>query len=324
MNTRHLHYALAIEQYGQLSIAASKVGVSQPILSRYLIKEEERIGRPIFERIGRTYVPTAAGRIYLESARKILELQSQTNYTIRQLAGLPTEHVRVALTPHHGARVIAQVYPQMIQRYGNLMLDLVEGYSESLLHSLRTGKASMLLNFYQPGLLPGTKAAIYMRCELRLMVPAYHPIAAHGSTDIGNPPRISPEDFMRLQDIPFACFGTQTFSGHIIQQVLKATSFSPITTFTSNNALTIRALLETGLYAGFNLAMYDRALPDMVYFLPPYEVPYYMAAGIYMQEHQETEAERYLAYLHYRLMLHNACGTEEINPMMERLLEEFD
>lgn len=83
-------------------------------------------------------------------------------------------------------------------------------------------------------------------------------------------------------------------------------------------------MLKSGLYAGFILNMDRRKIQDMVYFLPPVSIPHYMAGAIFSAEHQPTEAERYLAYLHFKLMEQESRYTPFKNTLMKEFIQEFE
>ncbi|HEV7455884.1 MAG TPA: hydrogen peroxide-inducible genes activator [Roseococcus sp.] len=60
MNLRDLRYILAIAEHGQFSRAAEACGISQPTLSVQIRKLEEALGVTLFERGGKSVVPTEA------------------------------------------------------------------------------------------------------------------------------------------------------------------------------------------------------------------------------------------------------------------------
>lgn len=76
MNTKHLDYIGIIAQAGNLSDAADRLGVTQPILSRYIARVERNLGVQIFIKNEHRYVLTEAGCIYLEAINQIKELQT--------------------------------------------------------------------------------------------------------------------------------------------------------------------------------------------------------------------------------------------------------
>ena len=77
MDRREIEYVIVIAQEKTLSKAADRLFVSQPALSRFLLKLEDELGLPLFERRKRQLIPTYAGELYLATARSILQLQQK-------------------------------------------------------------------------------------------------------------------------------------------------------------------------------------------------------------------------------------------------------
>ena len=77
MNTKHFDYFIAIAQTGSLSHASRRLGVSQPVLSRYLSGLEGELGIPLFLWDKRKLHITEAGEIYLSGVLRMKELQTR-------------------------------------------------------------------------------------------------------------------------------------------------------------------------------------------------------------------------------------------------------
>jgi LysR family transcriptional activator of nhaA len=71
LNYHHLRYFRAIARERSLTRAAAQLHVSPSALSIQLRQLEERLGQPLFERVGRTLALTEAGRIALDYAETI-------------------------------------------------------------------------------------------------------------------------------------------------------------------------------------------------------------------------------------------------------------
>jgi LysR family transcriptional activator of nhaA len=71
LNYHHLRYFRAIARERSLTRAAAQLHVSPSALSIQLRQLEERLGQPLFERVGRTLTLTEAGRIALDYAETI-------------------------------------------------------------------------------------------------------------------------------------------------------------------------------------------------------------------------------------------------------------
>lgn len=78
MNFRKLRYFCVVAEEGSISKAAEKLFVAQPALSRQISELEEEIGTPLFHRLARGIALTAAGKVFLEDANKLLAQMDQT------------------------------------------------------------------------------------------------------------------------------------------------------------------------------------------------------------------------------------------------------
>ena len=85
MNLKEQQYIVTLANYGNMTQAAKKLGVTQPALSSYLSSVENGLGFPLFERTGRRLIPTYLGEVYLEKARKILALGEEFQQQVGQV-----------------------------------------------------------------------------------------------------------------------------------------------------------------------------------------------------------------------------------------------
>ena len=83
MKLREYEYMLAIAQEANMTRAAQRLYISQPALSKLLASVESELGVQLFRQENRRMIPTAAGKIYLENAEKILSLNHDMERTVR-------------------------------------------------------------------------------------------------------------------------------------------------------------------------------------------------------------------------------------------------
>src|SRR6201997_4843389 len=73
MELRHLRYFVAVGEEEHYGRAAQRLHLAQPALSRQIRDLEEEIGFRLFDRLPRGVKLSAAGKLFLSDARRILQ-----------------------------------------------------------------------------------------------------------------------------------------------------------------------------------------------------------------------------------------------------------
>src|SRR5262249_22909552 len=105
LEVRDLRLVNAVAEHGTLTRAGVALHVTQSALSHQLADLEDRLGAPIFSRIGRRMVLTPAGERLRESARSILALLARAEDDVRGAAGSREGMIRLSTecyTCYHG------------------------------------------------------------------------------------------------------------------------------------------------------------------------------------------------------------------------------
>src|SRR5919202_2151883 len=77
MDTRQLAAFCAVVERKSFSLAADRLGVTQPAVSQQVRALEERLGRRLLDRSGRRVEPTESGLRLYRSAQRVLEAERQ-------------------------------------------------------------------------------------------------------------------------------------------------------------------------------------------------------------------------------------------------------
>lgn len=86
LNYHHLRYFREVAHTGHLGRAAGRMNVAQSALSIQIKQLEDRLGHPLFDRIGRGLVLTEAGRIALDHADRIFGAGEELLATLNRTA----------------------------------------------------------------------------------------------------------------------------------------------------------------------------------------------------------------------------------------------
>src|SRR5215218_8020891 len=77
MDTRQLASFCTVVEQQSFSLAAERLGVTQPAISLQVRSLEKRLGRQLLDRSGRRVEPTEAGLRLYRSAQRLLALEEQ-------------------------------------------------------------------------------------------------------------------------------------------------------------------------------------------------------------------------------------------------------
>src|SRR6516162_4149116 len=102
MELRHLRYFVAIGEEGNYRRAAQRLSVAQTALSTQIQDLEAELGFQLFDRLPRGVKLSAAGRMFLEDARRILQQVSEAAARAARVArGQSGTHVESAIAAVH-------------------------------------------------------------------------------------------------------------------------------------------------------------------------------------------------------------------------------
>jgi LysR family transcriptional regulator, regulator for metE and metH len=85
LEIRHLRMVAAVAASGSVTRAASEVHLTQSAVSHQLRDIEDRLGTPLFLRVGKRMIPTAAGERVLATARRVLDEIAAAEDDVRRI-----------------------------------------------------------------------------------------------------------------------------------------------------------------------------------------------------------------------------------------------
>ena len=92
---RWKHYVLEVYKERSFSKAAQNLFISQPSLSARIKKIEEELGTTLFDRSSCPLQLTESGRIYIEAAQEIAQIEQNVENHINSLNTLKTGHISI-------------------------------------------------------------------------------------------------------------------------------------------------------------------------------------------------------------------------------------
>lgn len=152
MVTSTLQYLLAIVEHGNISRAAESLFISQPALSRHLVRVEKSLGAPLINRNTKPFTLTAQGQRYRDYLQSIEQLNRQLHVDLSGINTQDLEVINLGLTMWRSSEVVPNVIRDFLARYPNARLYIDEGSNSDLLAGLRSRRLDFgILNSVRPG-----------------------------------------------------------------------------------------------------------------------------------------------------------------------------
>ena len=97
MELRHLRYFVAVADYGGITLAAERLNIAQPAVSRQIRDLEAELGVDLLVREGRRVILSDAGRAFAERARAVLAASRDAAEEARRISRGEVGHLRIGL-----------------------------------------------------------------------------------------------------------------------------------------------------------------------------------------------------------------------------------
>lgn len=131
MDWNHIKALLAVLDAGSLSAAARQLGLAQPTLGRQITALERSLGVTLFERTGRTLLPTEAARQLGAHAREMGQAAGRLMLAATAQSEAIEGQVRVAASDAVAAHVLPPVLRHLRQVAPGITVDVVASNSIS-------------------------------------------------------------------------------------------------------------------------------------------------------------------------------------------------
>jgi len=143
MNLAPFEYLLTLAELKNFSRAADALYISQPSLSKYITNLEDRLGVKLIERSTSHFELTYAGEIFVDAARRIVDLRDGLIRQIEDIKDLKKGRVIVGMPRHRGTLFLPSMLPVFYERYPGIEVAIVEGSSAELEDATVQGKTDI-------------------------------------------------------------------------------------------------------------------------------------------------------------------------------------
>lgn len=257
-------YAITIAEEKSLLKAAQKLYITPSALSQAVARKEAELGTTLFVRSRNGWLPTAAGEVYLNMARRIDAIREKTYLDIRMLNTKDSPPVKIGMSAGHNADMFATILPQFMDRFPGSKIILEETPVLETIDRLRAGTIDV---GFATSAFPIPNMALHRLATERfvLSVPKSDPLSGYsGNIKAGEQLPTVPLSLFR--DHEFMCMQEGTTFRSAVDEMFKIAGFRPNMIFESSSMQTIRHLAMSGYAVTIMPAQYAETSGGSVYF----------------------------------------------------------
>ena len=142
---KNIQYILEVARCGGITKAANKLYITPSALSRFVQARENELNVLLFHRVGKRFVPTEAGKYYIQKCREIEQLQLELNQQMQHFANISNKVIQIGVQPSFSTVVLDKVLPVFRKTYPDMKIVLQEYSAANLMEMLRRQEVDVIL-----------------------------------------------------------------------------------------------------------------------------------------------------------------------------------
>jgi DNA-binding transcriptional LysR family regulator len=236
MDIPNIRAFLAVADTSSFSLAAERLYLTQPAVSKRITALESELGTTLFDRIGRQVTLTEAGRTLFPRARQIVEAVEDSRRVLSNLSDRVEGQLTFGTSHHIGLHHLPPVLRAYAVRYPQVELDIRFMESEEASAAVAQGELELAL-----ATLPATaQAPLVLETvwddPLAFAVAANHPLASEKRPALE-----------KLAHWPAVLPKRGTVTRELVEELFAEHNAALVTKLSTNYLETIKMLVSVGL-----------------------------------------------------------------------------
>lgn len=172
---QEMKYIYQIYEDGSFSKAAEHLFITQPALSIAISKIESALGMALFDRRHHPLQPTAVGKIYIDTIRKMKDLENDLECQINDMRDLNSGVLKIGGSHYLNAYILPEILTGFTKKHPGIQIELVEESSTVLADMLSERKLDFTFSCNEDFMSNFERYAVFYDSIL-LAVPKTHEI----------------------------------------------------------------------------------------------------------------------------------------------------
>jgi len=143
MDIKQLEIFTKIVELKSFSKAAEAIYLTQPTVSGHIQSLEEELGQRLLDRLGREVVPTKAGKVLYEYAKKMVGLRDEAGQALDQLMGRMKGEIVIGGSTIPGEYLLPAIIGRFREKYPEITVVLKIGDTADIVNRVLAGECEV-------------------------------------------------------------------------------------------------------------------------------------------------------------------------------------
>ncbi len=236
MELNELNAFVEVAETGSFSLAAERLYLTQPAVSKRIAALEQKLDTRLFDRIGRKIGLTEAGTQLLPRAKRLLNEMADIQRSLSNLSGKVGGTLSMGTSHHIGLHRLPPVLNNFSKQYPEVRLDIRFLDSETGCSAVERGELELAIVTLPTAPSPNLEISEIWPDPLEFLVHKGHPLAANPAVTL-----------KELTAFPAVLPGGGTYTRMILEQALAPRHLDIEIAISTNYLETLKMLVSIGL-----------------------------------------------------------------------------
>lgn len=140
MDIHQLRVFIAVFKNRSFSKASQELYLTQPTISEHIKGLEEELKVKLFDRVGRSVIPTRDAEILFEEALEIVDKVEKLRESLDQIRKAPSGNIIVGASSIPGTYILPKIIPEFRKEYPEVSLNISISDSKNVINDLLNGQ----------------------------------------------------------------------------------------------------------------------------------------------------------------------------------------
>lgn len=239
MEWQQLEYFQTVAKLQHMTLAAEDLRITQPALSRSILRLESEMGVPLFDRQGRSIVLNRYGRSFLNHVNNILFEYEESKREIQDMIDPDKGEISLGFLHTLGVSYIPDLINGFVKEHPDISFQLHQNGTNAILNQLVKGEIDLCMLSLNEN-IPQIEWNYLWSEELVIIVPSDHHLAKNKYIELE-----------QIANEPLVSFKEGYSIRKTIDDLLKKADITTRITFEGEEVHTIIGLVAAGLGVAF-------------------------------------------------------------------------